>query len=244
MGLSYDDHKEVAREVANPPRWIRWLDLLVLVFRPAFRVPFIRRRLGRTMGGLQGTYFRCMSQEDYAEAAAIAVYGLEKYRRTRFQFLGEMRHHHWWSFMKMAVDALEQDDDNELKAKVIDLAKDGPQPFEGYDVAYSHLAFSRWRAREGDHDAAIAFAKTASRADDTWGEPDFILGRYALALDSGDPMEHLKRAVTRDPSIYFRIYKDEICRRYPHHLARLRDLSMELGLTVDIDQSAKPAGET
>jgi hypothetical protein len=196
------------------------------------------------MGGLQGMYFRCWKQEQFAEAAAIAIFALEKYRQTRFRFQGEMRHHHWWSFMTRAVDALERCDDNELKAKVIHLAKDGPRPFEGYDVAYSHLAFSRWKAREGDHDAAIAFAKTASTADDTWGWPDFVLGRYALALGIGNPMEHLERAVMRDPSIYSRICKDEICRRHPHHLARLRDLSMRGGLAVDIDESAKSTGAT
>ena len=144
--------------------------------------------------------------------------------------------------MIKAVDALEQCDDNELKAKVIYLAKEGLRPFEGYDVAYSHLAFSRWKAREGNHDAAIAFAKTASKADDTWGEPDFVLGRYALALDIGNSMVHLERAVTRDPSIYFRISRDEICRRYPHYLARLRDLCMRRGLTVDSDEWTESTG--
>ena len=127
--------------------------------------------------------------------------------------------------MHFAVDNLDKCGDQEKMEEVIELARNGVEPFQGYYVARSFLAFSRWKYREGDYDGAIEFAESAASADDTWAEPDFVLGWYHLVLGGGDPMRHLTRAIRKDHRILFRIANDSECRKHPHIVQRLKDLS-------------------
>ncbi len=119
------------------------------------------------------------------------------------------------------------------------MARNGVEPFHGYNVALSFLAFSRWKYREGDHGAALEFAEIAAGADETWAEPDFILGWYSLVLGRGDAMEHLARAVRKDPRMLARIEQDQVCGRHPHIVQKLKALAIDDGAVHGDDSNAE-----
>lgn len=124
--------------------------------------------------------------------------------------------------MKHGVDSAKYIESEELRNKLIEHAKKGMEPYSGYDVAYSHLEFSRWMYRLNRCDAAVKFAEIASKADATWVEPDFILGWYALLLSKGNAEEYLCKAVETDQRILFRISSNDVCKQYPHIINKLK----------------------
>ncbi|MET0010759.1 MAG: hypothetical protein ABW109_23130, partial [Candidatus Thiodiazotropha sp. 6PLUC4] len=128
-----------------------------------------------------------------------------------------------WQFMKHGVDSAKHIEETDLKEKLILFANEGIEPFEGYDVAYSYLEFSRWKYHENRYNEAVSYAKIASDADVTWAEPEFILGWYGLLLSKGNAEQHLGKAIERDQRIIFRIANDEICKQYPHIINKLKE---------------------
>lgn len=232
MPLTARDNEEIRKKPL--PRGTNIFGLTAFFLRPIMLLPPIRRYLSRTIGGITGAIGQCWRQGDYEKAARIAIFGLKKYRHKTDGVFGSMTHHHWWGFMQMATESLEQlrDVDSDIKAQLITLAEGGIPPFEGYDVAYSYLAFSRWRLREKAYDEAIAFAKIASDADETWGEPDFLLGRCSFVIDAGDPIEHLAKAIKKDHRMLFRISNDKVCKRHPHVIAKLKELAVADGVVM------------
>ena len=106
--------------------------------------------------------------------------------------------------------------------KLIALADQGIKPLEGYDVAYSHLEFSRWEYQRKQYETAVAYANIATKADSTWAEPEFILGWYALLLGVGDAERHLSAAIERDHRMLFRVVNNDICKQYPHIINKLK----------------------
>jgi hypothetical protein len=102
------------------------------------------------------------------------------------------------------------------------MANGGIEPFKGYDVAYSYLEFSRWKYLENNYEDAVKYAEIASFADNTWAEPEFILGWYGLMLSTGNAENHLCKAIEKDQRVLFRIANDKICKQYPHIINKLK----------------------
>lgn len=127
--------------------------------------------------------------------------------------------------MHLAVSNLEECDDPDTWDELIEMARDGAEPFEGFYIAQSQLAFSRSKYRIGDYDAAVAFAESAAGADATWGEPEFTLGWYCLALGGGDALAYFMEAIRKDRGILFRIASDPLCRQHPHIMQKLKEFS-------------------
>lgn len=186
------------------------------------KIPFIAKKINQSEGGLSGAIFRCQAKGDHIQAIRIAVFALEKFRDKKSRLAPGMEHHSWWSFMRHAVESAKHTEHRGLKNKLISLAENGIEPFEGYYAAMAYLEFSRWRYRESNYDKAIEYAKVAAAADQTWAEPDFLLGWYGLVLSSGNAEYHLSRAVEKDRRILFRIVNDEICKQYPSITRKLK----------------------
>jgi hypothetical protein len=127
-----------------------------------------------------------------------------------------------WYVTDLAASNLAQADDPVTWDKLIALSTDGVVPVDGYFAAHAYFEFSRWKLRVGEPDAARAFAEIASDADDTWAEPDFLLGWLFLVHGGGDPIEPLSRAIRKDPEMLERIIEDPVCGRQPHIVAALR----------------------
>ena len=197
-------------------------DALVALLRLLAFIPVARRYLLETAGGLLGRIFACSNNEDYEEAARIALRALGKYRHRKSRLLPFMVHHHWWTFMRHGVASARMIEDIEVRKKFIDFANTGIPPLEGYDVAYSFLEFSRWRYCDGDYAEAINYAETASNADSTWAEPDFLLGFYRLVLGIGDAEAYLSRSLDKDKRIIFRIVNNAAFKQHPHLIAKLK----------------------
>jgi len=220
MSLSSRDVEEIESEPFKEPRFTKFFIWLIRQFA---RIPYIQNKINNSSGGLSGSIFRCWECNDYTKATNIAIHALERFRHKKDKLCPGMEHHNWWSFMKHGVDSAKRIEDKELKEKLIIFANDGITPFEGYDVAYSYLEFSRWRYRENNYEEAVKYAEVASQADDTWAESEFILGWYGLLLSTGNAEEHLCNAIERDQRILFRISNNEICKQYPSIINKLKE---------------------
>ncbi len=219
---------------------------------PVTRIGAVRRAIGRTIGGRAGAIVRCRRRGEHARAVALALDALKTPRpppgqagsrsdrrpanqsasRSAKQSRDWASHHHWWQFMSYAVASLEQCDDPEAWDEAMALARNGIEPFQGYAVAYAFHAFARRKMAERDYVAATAFAIVAGHADETWGEPEFLLGWYELASGEGDGMAHLSRAVRKDRTVLTRIADDPTCRSHPDLIAKLEEISKEPRVTV------------
>ncbi|MEH6542700.1 MAG: hypothetical protein V7721_02055 [Porticoccaceae bacterium] len=187
------------------------------------KIPYFKRKIDESMGGLSGAIFRCQDSGDHLRATKIAVYAIEKFRNKKDRFFPFMAHHHWWQFMTHAAESAGQIDDHELREKLIHLAENGIEPFEGNYVAVAFLEFSRWKYREENYEKAIEYAELAVTADGTWAEPDFILGWYGLILGKGNAEEHLSQAIEKDKRILFRVASNDLCKQYPAIIRRLKE---------------------
>ncbi|MEL0585004.1 MAG: hypothetical protein AAES65_09040 [Candidatus Thiodiazotropha sp. (ex. Lucinoma kazani)] len=219
MSLTSRDIEEIEREPFKEPRFTGFF---VSIVRLLMEIPPFKKAMSESVGGLSGSIFRCWESKDYEKAAKLAIHALEKYRNRKSKITPYMDHHNWWSFMKHGVDSAKHIENEECRNKLIEYASTGIEPYEGYDVAYSYLEFSRWMYQLADYDKAVEYAKIASVADNTWAEPDFILGWYGLLLGKGKAEEYLSRAVEKDQRVLFRIASNDVCKQYPHILNKLK----------------------
>lgn len=221
--------REYDQASAHTDRITSVADVVLRVFGPVLRFLFkfgpLGRTAGKSVGGRVGAISRHGKRGEYDKAVALAIDALKTYRHQKSWLPFPTGQDLWWMFMTFAAENLEERDDPDRWDELLELARNGVEPFEGYNFAQSQLAFSRWKYRSGDHDAAVVFAETASRADPTWGEPDFMLGWYCMALGGGDALAHLTMAVGKDSGILFRIASDPLCRQHPHIIQRLKELS-------------------
>ena len=188
MSLTSRDIEEIEQKPVKEPRFTGFA---VSVVRLLAKIPPFKKAISESAGGLSGHIFRCWDAKEYEKATKVAIYALEKFRHKKSRITPYMDHHHWWSFMKHGVDSAKHIQTEELRNKLIDYANSGIEPYEGYDISYSYLEFSRWMYHRGNYDEAVKYAEIASEADATWAEPDFILGWYALLLGKGNAEEHL-----------------------------------------------------
>lgn len=229
--------EDILKSSAKHRAAVKVLERLVRLLRPVARLGFMRRLISRTTSGRIGMISRYAKRGEHDRAADLAIELLiENRHRPTGNFFPSSRDH-WWLFMWAAARNLDKCGDQEKMEEMIELARNGVEPFQGYLVAGSYLAFSTWKYREGDYDAAIEFAEIAASADDTWAEPDFILGWYCLIL-GGDAMRHLTRAVSKDHRILSRIENDSECRKHPQIIQELKDLSVDDIVTVRSESDA------
>lgn len=220
MSLTSREIEEVEKEPFKEPRFTNFFVFLV---RLLTMIPIIRKYIANSSGGLSGRIFRCWEEKDYEKASSIAIYALERFRNKKSLFFPFMDHHNWWQFMKYGVESAKWAENKELEEKFIEYANTGIEPFKGHYVAYSFLEFSRWKYKSQDYEKAVQYAEIAAKADETWAEPDFILGWYGLLLSKGNSEEHLNRAIETDQRVLFRIANNEICKQYPHIISKLKE---------------------
>jgi hypothetical protein len=219
MSLKSRDIEEIEGKPFKEPPFTKFL---VASIQLLAKIPPIKKRMAESVGGLSGRIFRCWEKQEYEKATRIAIQALEKYRNKKSRIFHFMDHHNWWSFMKYGVDSVRHIKNEELRERLIQYANAGIEPFEGYDVAYSYLEFFRWKYDVNSYDEAIKYAEVASKADETWAEPDFILGWYGLLFCKGNGEEHLVRAIKKDQRMLFRIANNDVCKQHPHIINKLK----------------------
>lgn len=225
MPLSSRDIENIHSQPSKEPAFG---NIFLAFFRLLSKIPFISDFFMETSGGIAGRIFRFQAHDKHHAAAELAIHALNKFRNKKSLFLKNMEHHDWWGFMKYGVESARTLDDNELREKYIDLANNGIEPYEGYDVAFSYNEFSRWKYDTDDYDAAFKYAEIASNADKTWAESEFLLGWYSLLLGRGNAEQHLSRAIEIDKRTLFRISNNEVCKQYPHIIKKLKAKYAEL----------------
>lgn len=241
MNLTARDREKITRKSGKSGLGLK---VLIWSLKPLLwslmRIGLFRRSVGVTVGGRFGAIYGCQKRGEHGKAADLAINALKLFCHQQSGTMLLSASDFWWQFMRAAVVSLEKLDDRDKREEVIALARDGVEPFEGYDVAYSFLAFARWKYQQRDFDTAIEFATVASKADATWAEPDFFMGWFCLALARGDALAHLSLAVDKDPRILARIVEDPTCRKHPHIIEGLRKIS-SADLIID-DGGPKAAG--
>ncbi len=220
MALSSKDIEGIEHKSIKE-NWL--IKFLLFIIKLAKKIPYIRKKINESEGGLSGAVFRCQADGNYIQATKIAIYALEKFRHKKSRLTPGMEHHSWWSFMRHATESAGQTDDSMLKEKLITLAEKGIKPFEGIYVAKSFLEFSRWSYRAEIYDKAIKYAEIAADADKTWAEPDFLLGWYGLVLSTGNAESYLSQAIEKDARILFRVVNNDICKQYPSIIKKLKE---------------------
>lgn len=231
MGQTKSDLENISAETA---KYMGILHVLVRLFRPLMRLGFVRHFVARTASGRVGAISRYTERGEYDRAADLAIELLKESRHQPTGTWTSRGSDYWWMYMSFAVSSLDQCDDQVKRDEVIEMGRNGVEPFHGYDAAQSFLAFSRWKYEAGDHPPAIEFAEIAANADESWAEPDFVLGWYSLVLGGGDAMKHFAQAVQKDGQILPRIMNDQACQRHPHIIQKLKNLSVD-GIVTDHD---------
>ena len=219
MALNSRDYESIDKEKFKEP-WFTGIALFLLNL--ITKIPYFRKKVRESEGGLSGKIFRYQGKGMHLEATQTALFALEKFRHRKPTLIPQMHHHTWWTFMSHAVKSAKHIEQEDLKSRLIDFAESGIQPFDGYNVASAFLEFSRWEYRAGNHEKALEYAEIASNADDTWGEPDFLLGWFKLVLGKADAEESLSRAIEKDQRILFRVASNDVCKQYPGMIAKLK----------------------
>lgn len=236
MTLTKKEQDEILRDgVRLPPGVNAFVKTVVWILTPILwlltRFGFGKRLIARSHGGRSGAISRCQRRGEHDKAVDLAIDALRTYRHRMQELLDTgAPHFRWWWFMRQAVYNLQHSDDAEKWETVIALARDGPEPFEGFEVAYAFHTFARKKLAERDYEAAVEFATLSARADESWPESDLLLGWYELQVGGGDVLAHLRRAVQKDQSVLFRIADDPTFQRHPDLLERLKQTS-KYGLT-------------
>ena len=225
MPLTSRDMERIQNQPFKEP-W--YLKILSFFFKVIYFIPWVKKKSRCSMGGLSGRIFRSQDAGDYKQATQIALFAMERFRNHKDKWVPGMEHHNWWHFVRHACDSVTNVDDQDLKEKIINEALNGIEPFKGYDVSFSFLQMAKWRYSEGEYDEAIKHAKTAAEADDTWAEPEFILGWFGLATGKVDPMPHLSTAICKDRRILFRIANDKLCKDHPQIIVKLKKQYAEI----------------
>lgn len=88
-------------------------------------------------------------------------------------------------------------------------------------MAHAYIKFSEWESEKQNYEQALKHTTRASLADRTWAWPDFILGWLHLMLEREGALEHLGRALKKDPSIISNITNDLVCKKHPEILQKL-----------------------
>lgn len=224
MGLTKRDLDEVS---GLSTRLFSVVTMLARLLRPIARLGVVKRFLTRSTGGRVGEISRHAERGDHEKAVQLAIAFLKENRHPADASWGASGQDYWWFFMDLAARSLEECGDRVRSHELIDLATDSCESPRGHYAARSFLAFSRWAYETGDYTAAVGFAETAARADETWANPDFVRGWYRLVLGGGDPLEHLTQAVRKDPGMLFKIVNDAACRQHPDIVRTLTDLVAE-----------------
>ncbi len=144
-----------------------------------------------------------------------------------YQYYWRDHEEKWWSLMRKAVSLsqdlqLEHKEGSKPLLRIMALIKNAPQPWQGYDVAYSFVTLSLWSFIQGKSQAALSQVKTALHADPSWAYPEYLLGWYGLWLEGVDPVKHFVRAIQLDWRYFKRLKQDPHCQQYPEVLSAVK----------------------
>lgn len=156
-------------------------------------------------------------------------------REALKRLLGELAHQgfwwdheaKWWSLMREALILAQElqlvhQPDPEPLLQLLKLCKNAPQPWQGYDVAYSFVSLSLWSFIQGKAHKALEQVKIAVHADPSWAYPEYLLGWYGLWLEGIDPVKHFVRAVHLDWHYWERLKQDPECQQFPEVLSLVK----------------------
>ena len=78
-------------EARSNPSKVPWFTSGALfLVRLINKIPYFKRKIDESMGGLSGAIFRCQHSGDHLRATKIAIYALEKFRNKKDRFFPGM----------------------------------------------------------------------------------------------------------------------------------------------------------
>lgn len=137
-----------------------------------FSIPLLSKYLEKINPFLSIKISKLLQNQKYNEALDLSRSGLEQCNKDV-----EFEHFWWWDFMSCAVYCAQTINDEKTMHALFEMAEHGFEPFEGRHYSYCYCYFSHFKYVEGDYELAINLAKRAKKADDTFGDPFYLLGR-------------------------------------------------------------------
>jgi hypothetical protein len=198
----------------------KWFKLTQKILRPLINFPPVKRYISKSKSGLIGRIPKIYKEENYTKALELSVLGLSKCKRNS-PFMDDF---YWWGFLSYAVYCANMLKSKPIMKKLIKLSHFGFESVEGHYASYCFSRFSHFLYVEGDYDKAIEFAEKSREADNSAGEPYYLLGYYELFVNQGDPIEFFKQAIERDHSILARIVHHPSLQEFPNIIDDLKKL--------------------
>lgn len=169
----------------------------------------------KTFYGLKIQVAKLCRQDEPIEALNLLLDGLAE---NHFWRKHAMK---WWELMRMAIGIaqdLHLDTTDRLYQplqRLLKLCMSGPEPWQGYNVAYSFVSLSLWSFQRGKTQKAIEQVNIALHADPAWGYPEYLLGWYGLVLEGIDPVPHFVKAIKINWDFFQKLKQDPLCQRFP-----------------------------
>jgi hypothetical protein len=98
----------------------------------------------------------------------------------------------------------------------------GPQPWQGFAVAYSFASFSFCSFLAGKYNKAIEYISIANHAEKSWGYPEYLLGWYGLLLEGISPVPHFVRAIHCNKRYWQLLQHDPLVAKFPTVLQKVK----------------------
>lgn len=226
MTIGSSDHRTYKDLIQNRfPPYVKtsgWKGAMAGILTYGLRFPLIGKLLKHSFLVVCAALGKYRKRGDYHGLYALLI---ETLLSNNFRKGDTYR---WWYLMRFAVAVAQERQINWLirdlilEDNLILIGSLGPKPWEGYDTAYAFVGYSLWLFERGDIQGALNMIQIASRADETWGYPEYLYGWYGLFTSGVDSVSHFTHAVHIDWSFLQRMKQDRTCQQHPEILREVQ----------------------
>jgi len=175
--------------------------------------PFLGKAIRSSDAYILGQLQSLFANNDYLECLSESLDYLKKPNSKGDQLL-------WWEFASFAILSTAKLQDRDAYNELVILLADREIPSNKRSVAESLTKLSMLGYFFQDKEGMLKLAEQAKKADESWAEPEFLLGWYQLP--SMDSVTHLKNAINIDSEYLSRIKSDSTCLKYPEVIEQLK----------------------
>lgn len=146
---------------------------------------------------------------------------IEALERNQFLFNHAKK---WWHLMAKAMQiaqSLELDPQQNPLLRLVKVLKLGPQPWQGYEVAFCFASLSFYSFLTGKYNKAIEYVNIANHAEKAWGYPEYLLGWYGILLEGIEPIPHFIRAIQCNSRYWQFLQDDPLLAKFPEVLKKV-----------------------
>ncbi len=175
--------------------------------------PFSGKAIKSSDAYILGQLQLLFANNDYLECLSKSLDFLRKSKNKGEPLL-------WWEFSSIAILSTAKLQNRDTYNELVALLTDHEIPSGKRSVAESLVKLSMLGYFFQDKEGMLKLAEQAKKADESWAEPEFLLGWYQLP--STGSATHLKNAINIDSEYLSRIRSDSTCLKYPEIIKQLK----------------------